>query len=607
GDGRRVAVVGSGVAGLVAAWAAVTAVAAALAADRAVVGARQVWVLAPAALVVVAALAVTSPVPQPVPLLVPVVVLGLLLLVLDPLLLRTGEGWRSLLAGVPLAVVAVVAGAVASSALADGGRPPVDLRADLAVPVTPRQPVNPLSLYAASQTNPPRTVAVVTGGQVPDRFPMVSLDEFDGSGWTADATYQRAGRDLPPGPVAGRTASTTTTFEVLAPDLLDWLPSPGRPTRVSVSGLGVDPADGDVAVPLGAQLPPVVTVTGVRPDPDDDVLLDAGPGTDLPDLAHVVGADAPLLAELVEQARSRPDGFARAAQVQAALRDPNRFARTEPDDEAGLPTGNGLVQVERLLETGAGSPEQYASALALASRLLGVDSRVVVGYLVPDRPGAQDDVELSSRDLHVWTEVRLEDVGWVPLEATPGAGRAAVPVPEPVPAPGGGDDTGAAPGTDDEAPGRDEDDPAAQAAGSSSGALVGTLVAGGAFVLLVLLSPPVLKGWRRRRRRAAPPDRAVAGVWDEALDRLTEQRALPRRPSAGARVPEDVVVLVGAPALGDLATRAQRARFSGRATDPEEVDRAWAELVAFERGLASGRPWWRRLRDRFDPGPLLRR
>jgi transglutaminase-like putative cysteine protease len=74
-----------------------------------------------------------------------------------------------------------------------------------------------------------------------------------------------------------------------------------------------------------------------------------------------------------------------------------------------------------LTQTKTGFCQQYAAAMAVLVRELGIPARVVVGY----RAGTlQDDGTylVQSTDAHAWVEVFFEGYGWLPFEPTPGHG-----------------------------------------------------------------------------------------------------------------------------------------------------------------------------------------
>jgi transglutaminase-like putative cysteine protease len=74
-----------------------------------------------------------------------------------------------------------------------------------------------------------------------------------------------------------------------------------------------------------------------------------------------------------------------------------------------------------LTQTKTGFCQQYAAAMAVLVRELGIPARVAVGY----RPGTlQDDGTylVQSTDAHAWVEVFFEGYGWLSFEPTPGHG-----------------------------------------------------------------------------------------------------------------------------------------------------------------------------------------
>lgn len=63
---------------------------------------------------------------------------------------------------------------------------------------------------------------------------------------------------------------------------------------------------------------------------------------------------------------------------------------------------------------------QYATLTTLLLRCCGIPARYVEGYLVP--AGAAEDgatLILTQKNAHAWTEIYLDGVGWIPVDATP--------------------------------------------------------------------------------------------------------------------------------------------------------------------------------------------
>ena len=64
-----------------------------------------------------------------------------------------------------------------------------------------------------------------------------------------------------------------------------------------------------------------------------------------------------------------------------------------------------------------GDDDQYAPAMALMLRSLGIPSRVVMGFYQDNAAGGA--VTFTGKDTHLWVEVPFEGAGWVPFDPTP--------------------------------------------------------------------------------------------------------------------------------------------------------------------------------------------
>lgn len=203
------------------------------------------------------------------------------------------------------------------------------------------------------------------------------------------------------------------------------------------------------------------------------------------------------------------------------------------------PEGYGNDTLESFLsEDGrVGYCEQYASAMAVMARVLGIPARVAVGFLEPSRTGDGAWV-YSSHDLHAWPELYFAGAGWVRFEPTPSGRVQSVPDYSRVPVDGvgeGGPEDPAAGGATDSggttivAPSRAPEAPLdeGQAAdnGADDGRGIGTpLLVGTAAVLLLvvlaalLLGPRAIRTRVRRSRLEGGPDDIWAELRATALD-----------------------------------------------------------------------------------------
>src|SRR4029453_15664402 len=173
------------------------------------------------------------------------------------------------------------------------------------------------------------------------------------------------------------------------------------------------------------------------------------------------------------------------------------------------PLSAGGNQLRRFLtEVREGYCEQFAIAMAMMARQVGVPSRVAVGFTSGEIVD-QNFLQVTTHDAHAWPELWFPHAGWVPFEPTPRAdGTVSLPI-YTTPA-GRVPDTGADETTQPETTGPDPtNDPRAQApeplpaensdplagTGADRGLLDRPLVRVGlAVALLVLLVPGVKWG-----------------------------------------------------------------------------------------------------------------
>ena len=178
--------------------------------------------------------------------------------------------------------------------------------------------------------------------------------------------------------------------------------------------------------------------------------------------------------------------------------------------------GDGGADLLAFLEDRVGYCEQFAASMAIMARVLGIPSRLAVGFLEPEQ-STNGSWEYSAHDLHAWPELYFPGSGWVRFEPTP-QGRAGnvpaytaaefAPAPETsAPSPSSSTELlperGVTPSADD-----------ATTADKGSSLPWGTIALTVLAVLLVgllLLVPRLVRGARRRRRLAG----GIEDIWDE--------------------------------------------------------------------------------------------
>lgn len=380
-------------------------------------------------------------------------------------------------------------------------------------------------------------VRVTTNDPDPSYLRILTLTRFSDTEWSpgnrdVPADHEADGLMPPPEGVAAEVSRKEYPYAVTALPEFDsrWLPTQPPVSRIVADGnwryddktMDFIAGDDDLST---ASLE--YSMTAVRLELSADRLADSAPPTgkvddlftDLPDDLPPIVHD---LAVQVTQDATTP--YEEAVALQSWFRDDGGF--TYSLDRA---QGNGSDALVEFLSDGPGGRtgycEQFASAMAVMARELGIPARVAIGFLKPDADGPNTWV-YSSRDMHAWPELYFDGAGWVRFEPTP-AGRA-----EEVPrytVPGSGDDEGpsntpsasqSASATAAPSRPRDSESAAAAAAGDDDGSgipwlpVLGTLgglllVAGG------LLLPRAVRSRRRERRLSSG---GAEPVWAELRD-----------------------------------------------------------------------------------------
>jgi hypothetical protein len=119
------------------------------------------------------------------------------------------------------------------------------------------------------------------------------------------------------------------------------------------------------------------------------------------------------------------NSYEKALAIRNHLRTSNNYSldvEAPPDDREF---------VSWFLEQGEGYCVYFATALTMMCRLAGIPARYVEGYWLPpaeyrnsDSPDAVFERVVTGQQAHAWTEIYLENIGWIALDATPGGGEA---------------------------------------------------------------------------------------------------------------------------------------------------------------------------------------
>ncbi len=158
------------------------------------------------------------------------------------------------------------------------------------------------------------------------------------------------------------------------------------------------------------------TVTSAieEPDPAQFAQATAGiPPRDAQILSNVPAGVPQVIIDLAHQiTKGAATDAIKAADIQAYLSDPSRFTY---DTNAPSGTGYGVL-VNFLTKSHSGYCVHFASAMALMARIVGIPSRVSVGFAPGTKVGNHYEVDI--RDSHAWPELYFQGYGWVRFEPT---------------------------------------------------------------------------------------------------------------------------------------------------------------------------------------------
>jgi transglutaminase-like putative cysteine protease len=456
--------------------------------------------------------------------------------------LGAGAGVAQVITGVGLASIAtvialVVAGSVTGVGTA-GRLPRSQTGLSTAIGLSPFA-----SLEGSLQRADPVDMLRVSGLDSAHYLRTVGLQKWNGVGFEVDTLSDG---QLPNNPTSSADQQQITVTSLAYRD--QFLPIYNGTTAISdvAPGWSYDAALESVHRP-DAVTPDPYRITAAFTEPTADELRadSVTAGGSLTDTGQ-------LSSEVAEQATAVTANAATAFDKANALREyftnpANGFtySLTVPPGDSGDP----LVD---FLRNKQGFCEQYASAMTVMLRAVGVPARVAIGFTQGSRD-ANGNYVISSNDAHAWVEVLFNGAGWVEFDPTPlGGGQGGQQgFTDPAQAaPTAGETAGGGPsaGLDLEEPAGDGGAAAALPSENSPGSSTTTdeptiptamwwLLAALLVAAAAAAGPTAVRNQRRRKRLATAdaggPD-AAAAAWREIED-LAVDYGIALNPADSAR------------------------------------------------------------------------
>ncbi len=487
------------------------------------------------------------------------------------------------------------------------------------------------------QSNNTEVLTYRTQATQPSYLRIAALESFDGQTWSPReglTTRRDPGTPLPGNVLSDLvaldannrvTGGDSFTYEIEVGGLQNsYLPLPYPISEVDdVSGLD---ADWRIDLGTGVAFSDGVPASGLSyrvkaldPRVEADTLRAAAAPTGglWPQLALPSGLP-PIIGETaLEVTASAESPYERALALQRWFTREGDFTYS-----TGVPSGADGDYLANFLDERVGYCEQFAGAMAVMARTLGIPSRVVVGF-TQGSPTDDGQWRVTVRDAHAWPELWFDTVGWVRFEPTPRA-QGTVQSPDYAPASdqaleNAADATRGVPAEDETVFPEGLVDQ--QARSPLATAAIVVLAVGGVLLLGWFVAPMVTRALRRHRRLHADSHAAIVeGAWSElgdiALD-LGRPWSVTSTPSQNAARLGRGLSAGGREALDRIRRELEQVRY-GRPTRPttapaaggghrEHTEAVRSDLAVVVRELRDRVRWQTRVRAYCWPSSERRR
>jgi transglutaminase-like putative cysteine protease len=289
--------------------------------------------------------------------------------------------------------------------------------------------LDPLVDIRGRLNDPTDEILFSVASESPSYWRTTSLPNFDGNKWTiSQDLLDSAGGELANASTISEVgvAQTNVTQLVTIQSLAgSFAPVADRPVqlRSATRSLFYEPQSGTLLVSkdgLKRNDNYQIVSTVVVPSADTLRISSSSSPPDVEYLQLPQNQEIAELQQVVDQIIKGSTGnYEKLLAIQSYFRDNFTYS-------LDVPTSNSSTATLEFLNRKTGYCEQFSSTFALFARLIGIPSRVAIGFT----PGEQSPIGTSNVQLfnvrsqyaHAWPEVWFDGIGWVLFEPTPGRG-----------------------------------------------------------------------------------------------------------------------------------------------------------------------------------------
>ncbi len=289
--------------------------------------------------------------------------------------------------------------------------------------------LEPLVDIRGRLNDPTDEILFSVASESPSYWRTTSLPNFDGTQWTVSQDLlDSAGGELASTAAISEVgvAETEVTQLVTIQSLAgNFAPVADRPVqlRSATRSLFYEPQSGTLLVSkdgLNRNDNYQIVSTIVVPSADTLQISSSSSPPDVEYLQLPQNQEIAELKQVVDQiVKGSTGNYEKLLAIQSYFRDNFTYS-------LDVPSSNSSTATLEFLNRKTGYCEQFSSTFAVFARLIGIPSRVAIGFT----PGEQSPIGTSnvqlfnvrSQHAHAWPEVWFDGIGWVLFEPTPGRG-----------------------------------------------------------------------------------------------------------------------------------------------------------------------------------------